>query len=613
MALGLLISRFQVNDQPKPTATALGRTRSPTAHWNVIPGSRFVLMKRFRALNPISGSSLTGALLFLGALVFYYFSVLSIDYRHSSLLNLGPYPDATEYFAQAKAMESGHRPGIQIGFERLPSAFPPGYPALMLPWLKLLPPGDDVLAPFRTNQTVGFLMLLTVFAFYLYLAMPLAGGIASLLLATLPGFFTFCRSSLSDPSAWFLYALAFMFAYLGVKEQRRWKVYLSAVFLGLSLNIRLQSVFFLPLLSAMMFFPFKGNGWRWFLHCAALPFVLLLAATPFFIVNTIEMHSPLKIGGGFWYPPRQLFALAYIPTKNLAMFWRELTLRQEGFFAAHIFGTGTVFVAAFVVLLLLGLLFVRLDRAFICLFLASAGFFAATVSYQYPDGRYYLQLLILLIPLAVLPLVWAFRNVQQKKRPLASVGLFVLFSLACLGYPSRTGYQAKDSNSAQALDAVRFHSWSSGSLWLMTERNFVAGFAQKPGVVLSDIDPVYLNALLPDTFTAAPIDQKHKRRWSPSWHYASAEAEAVVKTGLSRRLPIYALFLSAREIPQAMPRLPKIEGYQWVRIRPTHGEIVLTLTSLHRENVGVAVEGSEIAEHILLETCLVAWHGRIWL
>ena len=89
--------------------------------------------------------------------------------------------------------------------------------------------------------------------------MPLTGGFATLLLATLPGFFTFCRSSLSEISAPALIALAFMLAYLGLKEERRWKIYLSAIFLGLSLNVHVQSFFFAPLLLAMALFPVQGR------------------------------------------------------------------------------------------------------------------------------------------------------------------------------------------------------------------------------------------------------------------------------------------------------------------------------------------------------------------
>ena len=166
-----------------------------------------------------------GTLLFFCALTFYYFAVLRVDYHKTMLLDLAPHPDASEYFAQAKSLRRDGWPSIQIGYEKLPSRYPFGYPVLMLPWLQILPDADTVLAPFRTSQTMGVLLLLAVFTFYTYLAMPLTGGFAVLLLATLPGFFTFSRSSLSEISASVLIVLAFMFAYLGLKEERRWKIY----------------------------------------------------------------------------------------------------------------------------------------------------------------------------------------------------------------------------------------------------------------------------------------------------------------------------------------------------------------------------------------------------
>src|SRR6184192_2701350 len=125
-----------------------------------------------------------GALLFLCALTFYYFAVLRIDYSKTMLLDLGPHPDATEYFAQAQALCADDSPSIQIGYEKLPSRYPFGYPALMVPWLKILPESDAILAPFRTSQTMGLLLLAAVFAFYTYLAMALTGGFATLLLVT---------------------------------------------------------------------------------------------------------------------------------------------------------------------------------------------------------------------------------------------------------------------------------------------------------------------------------------------------------------------------------------------------------------------------------------------
>src|SRR6266576_3764079 len=242
--------------------------------------------------NFATTQSLMGALLFICALVFYYFS-------------------------EAKALLRYGWPSIQIGYDKMPSLWPAGYPALMLPWLKILPEADSILAPFRTNQTIGLLLLFSVFGFYLYLAMPLTGGFAALLLATLPGFFTFCRSPLSDISASAFVALAFMFAYLGLKEERRWKIYLSAVFLGLSVNIRLQSIFFVPFLLAMPLFPVKGARVRWLLHCLALPIVFALAASPLLVLNTIQFHSPLKTGYDYYLNPMlakfAVFSWRYIP------------------------------------------------------------------------------------------------------------------------------------------------------------------------------------------------------------------------------------------------------------------------------------------------------------
>src|SRR2546427_9502434 len=148
------------------------------------------LVTEFPKRDITNTSLFGGLLLLLCALTFYYFAVLKIDYRKTALLDLGPHPDAPEYFAQGTALLNDRWPSIQIGYDKLPSRYPVGYPVLMLPWLKILPKADSILAPFRTNQTLGLLLLLAVFAFYAYLAMPQTGGLAALLLATLPGFFT---------------------------------------------------------------------------------------------------------------------------------------------------------------------------------------------------------------------------------------------------------------------------------------------------------------------------------------------------------------------------------------------------------------------------------------
>jgi hypothetical protein len=538
---------------------------------------------------------LIGLLLLLCALTFYYFAVLRIDYSKTTLLDLGPYPDATEYFAQAKALQRDGWPSIQIGYEKLPSRYPFGYPVLMLPWLKILPEGDAVLAPFRTSQTMGLLLLFAVFAFYAYLAMPLTAGFAALLLATLPGFFTFCRSSLSEVSASLLIVLAFMFAYLGVKEERRWKIYLSAVLLGLSLNIRIQSLFFAPLLLAMALFPMRGMPWRWFLHCAAIPVVFVLAASPMLMLNTIQFHSPLTTGYDLWVPyfsrNHLLFRLGWIPT-NAASLWREFILKPHGYYAANIFGTGTLFVPAFVVLVCAGLFFIRFSWFVGCAFLAAFSSFAVTLSYLFgKDGRFYLPLLILIIAVAVLPATWAANNLFAGKRIIVALSIFILFTGACLGYPSRSGYNTHGIKRLQAWDALHFATSPRRSIAFLAERHFARRLSRQTGIVLSDIDPVYLNALLPRSFVAAPIDGKHNYKWSYMWRYDRPQASALVEYGLQQSLPVYALFPSQDDVATEQSRLPNVTGYEWCVLNNSDGRAaILKFTAIGSNDAAGAPE-----------------------
>ena len=142
-----------------------------------------------------------GVLCFVLSLLFYYGTVLRVQLKQTDLLDLGPYPDAVEYFAQANAILKEGAPTIQIGYDKLPSRYPPGYPLLMSPWLSCLP-HHGIFAPFRTNQTIGLLLLIGGLAFYFAIRRPVAGGLATVLLATQPAFISFSRSSMSDLSGW---------------------------------------------------------------------------------------------------------------------------------------------------------------------------------------------------------------------------------------------------------------------------------------------------------------------------------------------------------------------------------------------------------------------------
>ena len=522
----------------------------------------------------------TGISCFLLALLFYYGAVLRIEFKRTHFLDLGPYTDGVEYFAQANSILNDGAPTIQIGYDKLPSRYPPGYPTLMVPWLKFLP-HNRILAPFRTNQTIGLLLLLGCFALYLRIGRPLAGGLAALLLATQPAFVTYSRSSMSDLSCAAAAVLAFALVYLGLASRRRWPIYCAAVVLGVSLSIRPQLLFFAPLLISMALFPVFRSRAEWLLHCVLVILAFALAASPYFILNTFEFGHPLKTGYDFWVPwfteEQKLFSVHNIP-HQLAMIWSEVTASWDQFRVANLFGTGTYVVPTFVLLSVCGLAFLQFRPFEISALLAGTVFFIATATYRFVDGRFYMPIFFLLVALAVLPAEWAIRRSFNSRYSFLGIAALALFVLSCVGYPSQSGFKPKSGRS-QAWDALQYAKGSGKSLRYEAQKEFLRIFRDAPGIVLSDIDAPYLNALLPKPFVAAPVDGNHWYRFSRLWHYGNAEAVQLVTKGLGSATPVYALLLPSKDVDQDIKRLPLIEGYSWKQSEKSDTRaVVVTLT-----------------------------------
>jgi hypothetical protein len=522
----------------------------------------------------------TGVLCFVLSLFFYYGTVLRVQLKRTDLLDLGPYPDGVEYFALANSILKEGAPTIQIGYDRLPSRYPPGYPLLMIPWLRFLP-HNGILAPFRTNQTVGLLLLTGGFIFYLVIGRALAGGLATLLLATQPAFISFSRSPMSDLSGAAAVMVCFALVYFGISRVRRWPIYCAAIVLGLSLCIRSQLVFIAPLLIAMALFPDNVSRTRWFMHCCLVLAVFAVAASPYFILNTLEFGHPLRTGYDFWVPAwtqdTGLFALRNV-YPQLAMIWSEVTASWDQFRVANLFGTGTYVVPAFICLTLLGLAFVRMTRFAFSAFLAGTTYFIATVIYFYVDARLYLPIFFLLAALAVLPAEWAVGQAFKRRFSVWGVGVLAIFVLSCIGYPSQSGFKPEGGRS-QAWDALHYANSKARSPGYEAQQEFSRSFRDAPGIVLSDIDPPYLNVLLPKPFVAAPIDNRHNYCYSRLWHYGKDEAVRLVQSGLDHATPVYALLLPSKHNAQDVQRLPSIRGYTWKRSEKSGTKaVIMTLT-----------------------------------
>jgi hypothetical protein len=155
-----------------------------------------------------------------------------------------------------------------------------------------------------------------------------------------------------------------------------------------------------------------------------------------------------------------------------------------------------------------------------------------------------------------------------------------LFAAACLGYPSRSVDPRLKANRLQSWEALQFNTRPSQSAEFNAQRRFIESVGQAGGLVFSDISPVYLNALFPPGFVAAPIDGKRYIQFRHIVHYDQAQAVALAELSLHRSIPVYALFVSTKELDEKASRLPNVPGYRWVPAEDTTGEaVILRLTS----------------------------------
>src|SRR5207249_10781978 len=89
----------------------------------------------------------------------------------------------------------------------------------------------------------------------------------------------------------------------------------------------------------------------------------------------------------------------------------------------------------------------------------------------------------------------------------------------------------------QSWEALPFSTRPRQSAEFIAQRSFIESVGQAGGLVFSDINPVYLNALFPPGFVAAPLDGKRYTQWRHVVHYDDAQAVALAKLNLQRSVP----------------------------------------------------------------------------
>lgn len=378
---------------------------------------------------------------------------------------------------------------------------------------------------------------------------------------------------------------AFLCAHRGVVKNKALPVYLSAVMLGLAVSIRIQLVFFAPALIAMALIDFQGRWGKWLGHCAAALGVFFLAASPMFILNWTQFGNPLATGYHFWVPSATEHGAAFSTRyflPSIAVLWREFSQSTTAYSVAHIFGSGVHFVPAFALLAAVGLFYVRNRKVAVVAAFGCITYACAALFYFYNDIRMYVPLLILMALPAGLATGRAIESIIRGRNVVMSIVIVILFLGAVIGYPSQAGFLQK-SGQIQALYSLGIIPHRDGG----KPRAYTAAmemakrYRDQPGIVLSFINPVFLNSVLPNGFTAAPVNGVHEYSHSRQWRYGSKDAAALARRGSEESLPVYALLTNNEKLKEEQEQLPSVPGWTWREV-PANKEkaVILKLQPL---------------------------------
>lgn len=530
-----------------------------------------------------------GLLLVLLAAAIYWASVVRLDVIAGGIAAPGPEPDAAEYFAMMSSIHGGKGPVIWIAGEALPSRYPHGYSALAAPLMSLLPPERSILAPFIANKCWGAATLVVVFMFFAMRGDALRGGIAALLVASLPAFMAFSRGSMSEAAGAFLVVASFLAMSLAFSG-RASAYFIAAALLGLSLSIRISLVYFIPLLAAPLACSALGP-WRRRVALVALGGATAgICASPVALANYVNFGSPLKTGYEFWLVgagASDVFGLKYV-LPNVRAIVAECTLSPRGYTVANIFGTGTHFVPAFVVMTSLFMWPSRWTAFHAVVASTISIAVVASLCYFYVDLRLFYPFMLLACVANAGGIARALVDWRGVQRAAWGTLAVVVLVTSVVGYPSMSGYPAASGRS-QLLDGIAWASRRAPSrdyeAALLARRTVGDGRA----LVLSDTNAAFLSALLGSRVSCAPIDERHSFQHSAHWRYGAASAAALVRRSVAEATPVYALAAAGRDPAMTMSRLPEIPGMRWVLAsRSDPGAPVLWYLAGEDADAGVA-------------------------
>lgn len=466
-----------------------------------------------------------------------------------------PWTDGVEYLDGAVVLARSGEHGIHVAGEIHPSRYPFGFSLVSSTWL--LFGSDPAWAPHRANQIGGLLLLLWTAGFWWRRIGPVAAAVSALLLATLPAFVILCRSPLSEVWGAGLAVAGIGWLYSWAAGGPRSKGLAGSALLAASLWFRTSNALLVPFAAAALL---ARRGVSWSSDCGPRAwwrdFARLFAAggasmIPLWIQNWRSLGHPFITGYDYWAPywsAGRAFDLKFV-VPNLTYYAREFLQAETQYTTANLYGHGSYVGPAF--LLLTGLVGVgtllgdrdrRLRLAWF--FAAGALYFGAMTFYFFQDARLLFPLFLLAIPLTAAG--WARLGARlsapathrRARATILAFGSTVLLAAAVVGWPAPHG---QGFETFQWSRDVRAPS----SAYVFT-RQLARLRDPAPALVLTDVPPPYVHALLPPDawpdVQVAPLDDEHLFRFNPEvLVFGAEERQRMVVESLESGRSVWAL------------------------------------------------------------------------
>jgi hypothetical protein len=492
---------------------------------------------------------------------------LRLDLKRSTFLDLGPWPDATEYFAGAVSLVRDGRYSIEIGDQPLPPRYPYGYSLAIASFLLLAPEEQAVVAPFRVNQLLGALTLVGVFLFLLRSrAQPLAAAVGVLLVATFPSFLIFARAPLSELLGTSLLLAACACFEIAAVRRSPLVALLGAAVLGSAVTVRLALVLFAPLL-LLAALATRRTGWAArLLLLAGCGLVLVSSCAPLLLYQWSFVGSPLSTGYDFWVP--RAISLDHLerPAAHARELWQELTLSRAPYRVSNMFGTGAYVTPALLMLAAMApLRTLRSRRGLVHLAAATVYVAGVAVSSPFPDLRLWFPLIMMAIVAAASLAQEICRRSWWPRWQRVAFGLLIVSSVA--GYPVASGYPPRIRMPHQ-IDILRMRSWYGPSPRYAAAMEFRRRHDAGGPLVVSPISPTYLSSLLAPATGAIPDQTPHQYSHSRRFPFGVPEILSAQRAAIASGRRVFHLAPAGEPDVAQPPSTATPDGFAWRRLSP---------------------------------------------